>query len=132
LPSYLPSENKSTEDDPNQNGSSLENIVSSKKKMNLVKKDKGSNEEQAYVVSQSASAELIKEPPIKPFEFTEDSNALGATDDDVGDSLIELESDYTEIEEDSDSLASLTNIKTSKTEVPQKIEEKVCTSCFCS
>ncbi len=65
------------------------------------------------------------ELPTKPGELRDDLNTLDATDDDVSDSIIQLESDYTETDVDSDSFASIKKFKTIKTEAPKNNEEKV-------
>ena len=123
---------KPTKVDQPQNLKLAENIISRKKKINLLIKDMPYKDGKENTERPSDYSHPINEPPIKPVEFFEDPNGLGATDDDVGDSIIELESDYTEIEEDSDSPASLTNINTFKIEVLKRIEEKVCNALFCT
>jgi hypothetical protein len=65
------------------------------------------------------------ESPNKPAEFLDDSTAPGATDEDVGDSIIDLESDYTETDIDSDSFASINKFKTLEINTPTNIQEKV-------
>ena len=59
------------------------------------------------------------------FELVDDPTVCGATDDDVGDSIIGLESGYTETEVDSDSLSLSTNLNTMKIKTQQKIDGKV-------
>lgn len=61
----------------------------------------------------------------KTLELVDDVVPEPETDEDVGDSIIGLESDYTETEIDSDSLASIANLNALKIKTLKMVEEKV-------
>ena len=90
---------------------------------NLDKKTASDNVEDTSVKSH-AHPELDSSAK-QAFELVDDPTVCGATDDDVGDSIIGLESGYTETEVDSDSLSLSTNLNTMKIKTQQKIDGKV-------
>jgi hypothetical protein len=104
----------------------LNNISVQKKKIKYEEKKRKVSSKKINDPTYLLHANLDEEASAKNSdEFSPEVNVLEATDDDIDDSVIGLESGYTEIEVDSDSLSSKLSLKTPKINAHKKIEEKV-------